>query len=153
MDEESMAALCRFEFFKGSGPGGQKRNKTSSAVRVTLPEFGLCAEDCTERSQHRNRANALKKLKRLLAWECPVFPALPPALPECSLHSPLYPLMLAHHFDLLAESNWDYRIAAEKCGCAPSKLLKILFRDPEAWQVFQQKREAAGLPRLLPPRH
>ena len=59
LDDSALSACCELEFFKGSGNGGQKRNKTSSAVRVHLKAFDLSASDCTERSQHRNRANAL----------------------------------------------------------------------------------------------
>ena len=62
LDDSALSACCELEFFKGTGNGGQKRNKTSSAARVRLPEFGVAAEDCTERSQHRNRAAALRKL-------------------------------------------------------------------------------------------
>ena len=34
LDDSALSACCELEFFKGSGNGGQKRNKTSSAVRV-----------------------------------------------------------------------------------------------------------------------
>ncbi|MBO5991465.1 MAG: hypothetical protein J6R00_07435, partial [Lentisphaeria bacterium] len=50
MSDEELSAICKIEFFKATGNGGQKRNKTSSAVRVKLEEYGLSAEDCTERS-------------------------------------------------------------------------------------------------------
>ena len=33
---EELARLCRVESFRGVGPGGQKRNKTETSVRVTL---------------------------------------------------------------------------------------------------------------------
>ncbi len=50
------------QHFKASGPGGQKRNKTSSAVRIIHPESGAMAEGKESRSQRSNRDNALKKL-------------------------------------------------------------------------------------------
>ena len=59
LDDMALSRLVKLEFTRGSGNGGQKRNKTSTAVRVVLPEYGVEASDCTERSQHRNRAAAL----------------------------------------------------------------------------------------------
>lgn len=78
LDDSALSACCELEFFKGTGNGGQKRNKTSSAARVRLPAFGVVAEDCTERSQHRNRAAALRKLRLALAYRIRQSPAEPP---------------------------------------------------------------------------
>ena len=62
-----LSALCRLEFSRGSGNGGQKRNKTSSAARVVLLEDErFAAEDCSERSQHQNREVAMTMLKSKL---------------------------------------------------------------------------------------
>ena len=84
--DEELSRLCRLEFSRGSGNGGQKRNKTSSAARVVLLEDErFAAEDCSERSQHLNRARALWKLRRLIAFEVRLLPALPPARPDCAV--------------------------------------------------------------------
>ena len=47
---------------RGSGPGGQKRNKTDSCVRITHISTGLSEFCCDTPSQHKNRASAFKKL-------------------------------------------------------------------------------------------
>ena len=101
LDDSALSACCELEFFKGTGNGGQKRNKTSSAARVRLPAFGVVAEDCTERSQHRNRAAALRKLRLALAYRIRQSPAEPPEQIECAVEHADYPLMLAHLLDLL----------------------------------------------------
>lgn len=53
---------------RSSGAGGQKVNKTESAVQVTHKPTGLTVRCETERSQHQNRANALALLRARL-WE------------------------------------------------------------------------------------
>jgi hypothetical protein len=152
MDNAALAAVCQFEFFKGSGPGGQKRNKTSSAVRVKLAEFDISTSDCTERSQHRNRDNALNKLKIAIALQ---FREEPPEIaPEswdCSIHSPHFPLFAAQMLDLLSSCEFNHQAAAEKWGKSQTSFLKKLFRVPEIWQFVQRERELNGLPKLRPP--
>lgn len=52
---------------RGSGPGGQNRNKTESCVIVTHKPTGVVIRIDTERSQHRNRALALGLLRAKLS--------------------------------------------------------------------------------------
>jgi peptide chain release factor 2 len=49
--------------FRSGGPGGQHQNKTESGVRYTHIPSGIAAESRTERSQHKNDANAMALLK------------------------------------------------------------------------------------------
>jgi peptide chain release factor 2 len=52
--------------FRSGGPGGQHQNKTESGVRYTHLPTGVAAESRTERSQHKNDANAMALLKAKL---------------------------------------------------------------------------------------
>src|SRR5579871_3218418 len=52
--------------FRSGGPGGQHQNKTESGVRYTHLPTGVAAESRSERSQHKNDANALALLKAKL---------------------------------------------------------------------------------------
>lgn len=52
----------REEFYKASGAGGQHRNKTMSAVKLTHIPTGLTAIAADERHQHRNRDIAWERL-------------------------------------------------------------------------------------------
>ena len=66
LSDAQLLAQCEVDTYRASGPGGQKRNKTSSAVRVRHPASGLIVIAEESRSQHENRARALRRLRQAL---------------------------------------------------------------------------------------
>jgi len=67
-DRETLQRQAKLDTFRGSGPGGQHRNKTESAVRLFHPQSGVTVVAADSRSQARNRELAFERLQgRLIA--------------------------------------------------------------------------------------
>lgn len=64
--DEDLLSQCDVDTYRGSGPGGQHRNKTESAVRLRHIPSGIIVIASESRSQHQNREMALKRLRAKL---------------------------------------------------------------------------------------
>jgi protein subunit release factor B len=65
-EERALLDRCLATTYRASGPGGQHRNVTESAVRLFHPPSGLTVTCASHRSQYRNRREALAELRRRL---------------------------------------------------------------------------------------
>jgi hypothetical protein len=157
LTDDQLLAQCEVDTYRASGPGGQKRNKTSSAVRLRHPPSGLLVIAEESRSQHENKAKALRRLRRALFLELREPPTESPADhpdfapardPEGRLHLsakdarfwPAAGVVL----DVLAAIEARVGEAAERLGTSTGNLMAFLQTDPKLWQAANQLRARAG---------
>jgi RF-1 domain len=69
LSDEQLLGQCRVDHYRGSGPGGQKRNKTSNAVRLAHVPTGILATATESRSLKENNLNCLRRLRVKIAAE------------------------------------------------------------------------------------
>ncbi|XP_025700484.1 uncharacterized protein [Arachis hypogaea] len=67
LTDDELMRQCEMGTFRTSGPGGQHRNKRDTAVRLKHLPTGIVAQASEDRSQHKNRASALKRLRARIA--------------------------------------------------------------------------------------
>jgi len=165
LDDESLLRQCEVDRFRASGPGGQKRNVTDSAVRLRHLPSGLGAGANESRSQHENRARALRRLRHAIALVLREDVdldggALPPELAaavsagrrlELGRRDARYPVVLAALFDVLAAAGWRPGEAARRIGVSGASLGRFLERDRAAWRALNEARHEEGLPALRAP--
>src|SRR3954468_19474771 len=126
LTDDQLLAQCEVDTYRASGPGGQKRNKTSSAVRLRHPPSGLLVIAEESRSQHENKARALRRLRQALFLKLrePVTPeslAVADALRDAdgrlhaaSANNPHYWPVAALLLDLLEATSGQVSEAAQR---------------------------------------
>src|SRR5471032_1625296 len=82
LDDPRLLSQCGIDTYRASGPGGQKRNKTSSSVRLRHLPSGLLVIAEESSSQHENKAKALRRIRKALYLE------LSEAIPDAAAQHP-----------------------------------------------------------------
>mgnify|MGYP006283434931 FL=1 len=150
--DSELAAQCRTESFRGSGRGGQKRNVTESAVRLTHEPTGLSATSDKTRSQAHNRRDALRQLRMEIALRCRTDP--PRHWPWERIPSRRhedFPRWAADILDLLHGAQYSVGDAARACDTSTGRFVRVLASDKRIWQEVNRQRQVRGLRPLRAP--
>ncbi|XP_078435142.1 class I peptide chain release factor [Wolffia australiana] len=166
LSDEELMGQCEMDTFKSSGPGGQHRNKRESAVRLSHLPTGIIAQAVEDRSQHKNRASALARLRELLAlkvrreidldgYEPPpelmqILPAKstirdPNAGPQIGPNNPKFAAGVQALLDLIYAVEGSVLDAAKKLGLSTGALSRLLLSDDSLRMAVNELRAAKGL--------
>jgi len=163
LTDDQLLAQCEVDTYRASGPGGQKRNKTSSAVRLRHLPSGLIVIAEESRSQHENKAKALRRLRRAFFIELrdpksgdestaeaiaqhPDFVNARDADGRLNLRTkdPRFWPAAGVVLDVLATTEARVGDAAEILGISTGNLVAFLHTDPKLWQAANQLRARFG---------
>jgi len=166
LDDAALLAECDVHIYKSSGPGGQHRNKVSSAVRLRHRPTGISAHGDDSRSQHENKRLALARLRMNIACqvrrvvdleaelaavlrECMFVPRgrgeqAPPRLKVGRKDHRFWPVA-AVVLDLLEAVHGRLSEAAAHIGASTSNLADLLRSDRHLFAAAQALRKRHGL--------
>ncbi|MEE9278009.1 MAG: peptide chain release factor-like protein [Dehalococcoidia bacterium] len=154
LSDEDLLRQCRVDTFRASGPGGQHRNKTDTAVRLTHQPTGCRAQASERRSQQQNRRRALARLRQTIALDVrrplDLNEYTPP--PELDAILPLakrdrvgpkhrdYWLGIQALLDLFVAVDCAVSKTAERAGMSTGALSRFLLADSRLLRKVNQLR-------------
>jgi hypothetical protein len=161
LTDAQLLSQCEVDTYRASGPGGQKRNKTSSAVRLRHPSSGLIVIAEESRSQHENRGRALRRLRQafylktrevLTPDELTRLAGRPEVQQARNREGRLGPGRKDGRFwpavgvvlDVLLAVQGSVREAAAALQISTGNLVAFLQTDPKVWDQANQLRARFG---------
>lgn len=151
--EPKLLEQCEIRRTRGSGPGGQHRNKVETAIQIRHLPSEVTAEASERRSQNENRRVALQRLRVELALRVrttrPDYPS--PLWRRRTKNSRIavavdhddFPRLLAEALDCIAAEQ-NEAAAAERLQVTTSQLVKLLKRDSQALILVNHWRAQRG---------
>jgi hypothetical protein len=163
LSDAALLAQCSVDTYRASGPGGQKRNKTSSAVRLRHGPSGLLVIAEESRSQHENKARALRRMRQALylnlredlAPEERVpggLSARAEVMAACDRDGRLRPGRKSPHYwpavgvvlDLVVAMEGRVSEAADALATSTANLIEFLREDDKVWEQVNRLRARFG---------
>ena len=152
LSDRELLGHCRVDRYRGTGRGGQKRNTTESAVRLTLADSGVVSTCDATRSQQKNVTIALRKLRREIALRLRSAPRGTLGFTgRPGQRDRGYAVWMARVLDALEAAGYRVGEAAAALGGGTARLVRDLASDPGLWQAVNDARLEAGLTPLRRP--
>ncbi|KAJ8625405.1 hypothetical protein MRB53_033935 [Persea americana] len=166
LSDELLMDQCEMNTFKASGPGGQHRNKRETAVRLKHSPTGIIAQAVEDRSQHKNRASALARLRTLLALKVRDAIDLDGYTPPLELlqilpakstirgsdvgsqigpNNPKFALGMKALLDLIYAVNGSVSEAAKLLGLSTGALSRLILSDDSLRMEVNELRALKGM--------
>jgi hypothetical protein len=158
LSDTELLKQCAVDTYRASGPGGQKRNKVSSAVRLRHRPSGISVIAEESRSQHENRARALRRLKQ--AFYLKMRNELPAEVLAVSAEyrdlrnaggrldlgrkDPRFWPVVGVVLDVLQAVEGRVSDAAANLGISTGNLIDFLQTEPKVWEQANQMRARFG---------
>jgi len=161
VSDDALIAQSEVDRYRASGPGGQHRNKTESAVRLRHKLTGVSAIGEDSRSQSENKLHAVRRLRSAIALEVREPVRLDGYAPSARLASFVgagtapqgaktkltgeYWAAIAELLDLLVGNNLEIGTTAQILGLTTGALSKQLLHDDQVARVVNDLRRAKGM--------
>ncbi len=150
LDDEALLKQCKEDRYRSGGPGGQRRTKVETAVKLHHEASGASVHSDDSRYLHRNRLSAVRRLRERIAIETRApFSLEKPNVPDefsayvgpngtfsINRKNASYPLAVATALDALTASGGSYAKAAKALGVTTSQLVKFLKADREVQRAI-----------------
>jgi hypothetical protein len=155
--DDELIAQCEVDRYRASGPGGQHRNKTESAVRLRHKLTGVTAIGEDSRSQAENKIHAVRRLRAALALEIrePVVAVSPrlggfvaagtAPLGERTRRTGEYWAAIGELLDLLVANHLEIGTTAQQLGITTGALSRLLLHDEQVARAVNDLRRAKGM--------
>lgn len=144
-DEEFFLRFCKVEHYKDTGPGGQKRNKTASAVRVTHKDSGVFATAADDRQQSINKIRAIRNLRFNIACEIRREASVWDGAWGMSTKNHDYAGFVAVLLDAMEKFDYQVSSVGEFFTKSTGQIIKTLAKDDHLWQFVNQQRQKRQL--------
>jgi hypothetical protein len=164
-NDAALLAKCEIDRYRASGPGGQHRNKTDSAVRLRLKSLGLTAIAEESRSQHDNRDTAVRRMRGQVACKVRVAIDMTSFVPSARLQAflaagtkplgektrqkPEFWAPMAELLDLFAAAGAEVAATAQLLGITSGATSKMLLHDDSVARTVNDMRRQFGLRALV----